>query len=81
MTAYPAGMINKFKKVEVRSPPRMTTDKGARISFPGLSPFMMIGITASAAVKAVIRIGTSLYIEPVTIASCSGLFSISINRW
>ena len=58
-----------FNMVEVNKPPKITLAIGLCISFPGKSPLIASGISASPAVKAVIKIGLNLSLEPIKTVS------------
>ena len=50
-------MINPFRKVDVKRPPKITFAIGLCISLPGRSPLSASGISARALESAVIKIG------------------------
>ena len=66
---YTIGMMNPLRRVDVTSPPRMTTAMGLCISLPGLSLPMTIGMRARAEVRAVIMMGLSRSAEPISTLS------------
>ena len=55
--SYSAGSTNRFKSVDVNSPPRITIAIGYSTSYPGLLPLKASGKRPSPAVAAVIKMG------------------------
>ena len=64
-------MTNRFSKVEVVSPPRITMAIGLWISFPGWFPLNANGISARAEARAVINMGFSRSCDPFIMVSFS----------